>query len=450
MPTPPRDPAVCIIGLGYVGLTLAAVMADVGFEVWGVERRSEVVQALNAGEAHFFERGLSALLRKSGRRLHFAQSIPEDCPATVFIITVGTPLTASGQVNLDAIAEVAGQVAERLKDGDMVILRSTVRLGVTRTVVAEVLDRTGKSYDLAFCPERTSEGQALRELHTLPQIVGSPSILARQRAAQMFNMMTPTIVHVETFDGAELIKLIDNSYRDTMFAFANEIARICDAVGLDAHEVIAAGNLGYPRTNVLRPGTVGGPCLEKDPHVLAEGLKPYDITPELISTGRMINERQPQETVTQIRKLLEGLEGFAAKPKIALLGLAFKGRPETDDLRGTTSLLILKALKAQFPQASWRLFDPVVRPADAQAVFGEPAHETAETACEGADLVVIANNHPFFETLPLERIAERMGRPSLIYDYWNNFRLRDMELPQGVRYGALGALVHARSARSAP
>jgi nucleotide sugar dehydrogenase len=448
MTTPPRDPAVCIIGLGYVGLTLAAVMADVGFEVWGVERRADVVQALKAGEAHFFERGLSAMLRKSAPRLHFETAIPADCPATVFIVTVGTPLTGAGEVNLDAIRDVAGQVAARLKDGDMVILRSTVRLGVTRGIVAETLDRSGKAYDLAFCPERTSEGQALRELHTLPQIVGSPSILARQRAAQMFNMMTPTIVHVESFEGAELIKLIDNSYRDTMFAFANEIARICDAVGLDAHEVIAAGNLGYPRTNVLRPGTVGGPCLEKDPHVLAEGLKPYDITPELIATGRMINERQPLETAAQIRAVVDGLEGFPAAPRIVLLGLAFKGRPETDDLRGTTSLLILRALKAQFPKASWRLYDPVVRAVEAQAFFGEPAEVTVEGACEGADLVVIANNHPFFETLALERIAERMARPSLIYDYWSNFRLRDVELPQGVRYGALGALVHARAARS--
>jgi nucleotide sugar dehydrogenase len=424
---------------------MAAVMADVGFEIYGIERRQEVLDRLADHDAPFFERGLSSLLRKVRERLHFSQKIPEDCPATIYIITVGTPLDGESRVNLSAIRDAAEMVANRLKDGDMVVLRSTVKLGTTAALAAEVLERSGRSYDLAFCPERTSEGQALLELRSLPQIVGSPDVGTRERAARVFNRMTATVVHVDSLEGAELIKLIDNSYRDTMFAFANEVARICDAVGLDAGSVINAGNLGYPRTNVLKPGTVGGPCLEKDPHLLIEGLKPFGITPELIATARMINERQPGETVEQIRQVATGIPGFPARPRIAVLGLAFKGRPETDDLRGTTTLLVFRALQTAFPSASFRCFDPVVDRQEAERMFETTVCTTVEEACEGANLVLIANNHHAFADMEIDRVANGMGRPALIYDYWSNFRVADLDLPTGVRYATLGGIAQARS-----
>lgn len=442
------DTRICVVGLGYVGLTLAAVMADVGFEVHGVEQNDALLATLMREEAPFFEKGLSTLIGKIKGRISYSKAIPADCAATVYIITVGTPLDAEGKVNLEAMRQAVTAVGECLRDGDLVILRSTVRLGVTKEVAEKILDQTGKSYELAFCPERTSEGQALKELRTLPQIIGSPDRQTRQRVAQIFNTVTPTIVHVDTFEGAELIKLIDNSYRDTMFAFANEVARICDAIGLDASSVISAGNLGYPRTNVLRPGTVGGPCLEKDPHVLIEGLKPYGITPELIATGRFINERQPFETVGDVKKIVSDLRGFPDTPRIAMLGLAFKGRPETDDLRGTTALHIMSALEDAFPKAKFRCYDPVVKPEDAERVFQIEVSRSPEEACDGANLVMILNNHVAFEVLSLEHIAEKMGRPALIYDYWANFRSRDLDLPEGVKYVTLGGIIQASQPRT--
>ena len=237
------DRQVAILGCGYVGLTLAAVMADVGFNVLGVEIRDDVLAKLSRGEPHFHEPGLAALLERLVRqkRIRFVKQLPQPCEARVFIITVGTPLDARGRARLDMVEHVAQEVAACLKPGDMVVMRSTLKLGTTRRIVKPLLDGRGVTYDMAFCPERTLEGQALAELRYLPQIVGGDSLQASVRASQLFQLLTPTTVRVSSLDTAEMIKLVDNSQRDVFFAFSNEIARLCDAMPISAAEVIRAG-----------------------------------------------------------------------------------------------------------------------------------------------------------------------------------------------------------------
>lgn len=436
------DRRVCVLGLGYVGLTLATVMASVGFEIDGVEVRPDVVEALRQGRAHFSEPGLDERLGKlvAAGRLRVLEAIPQDSRATVYIITVGTPLGADGKVRLDMMERVAQQIAGRLKAGDMVIMRSTVRLGVTRQVVVPILDRVGVPYHIAVCPERTVEGQALSELRWLPQIVGSFSMEARLRAARLFNFLTPTVVQVPQLEVAEMVKLIDNTYRDVSFAFANEVALMCEAAGINAMDVISAGKLGYPRTNLPLPGPVGGPCLEKDPHILAESLSAFAMRPNIVVAARDLNERLPAMAVARMRTLAAGMPGFPEQPVIALLGLAFKGRPATDDLRGTMAKPILAELRAAFPGARIRGFDAVVSAEAVREFFDiEPAPSIA-TAMRGAHLVVIANNHPCFEAMALESLAEDLARPGLIYDFWNTFDAREKLLPDGVRYLALGGV----------
>lgn len=261
---------VGIVGLGYVGLTLATVLAEVGMKVLGVEKRKDVVDLTNAGKPHFSEAGIDEALSrvvKSGN-LVSAQDFNPSAPCDVYIITVGTPLNADGKARLDMIEAASRQVAENMPDGALVILRSTVKIGTARTVVAPILEASGKSFAIAMCPERTLEGKALQELRELPQIVGADSQEVRDRAAAVFRRLTNTVVQVATLETAEIIKLVDNTYRDVQFAFANEVARVCEVYGVNAHEVIASGKLGYKRTNVPLPGLVGGPCLEKDPHIL--------------------------------------------------------------------------------------------------------------------------------------------------------------------------------------
>ena len=283
-----RDRDVCILGLGYVGLTLAVVMADVGFRVTGVEIRQDICDLVKQGHAHFHEPGLEEKLRRvvQNGSLICENRVPANYHGTVFIITVGTPLDDNGLTRMDMIENVATEVSRNIKNGDLVIMRSTVKLGTTRKNILPILKQSKSSFDIAFCPERTLEGRALLELRQLPQIVGGIDNQATLRAAQIFQNLTPTVVKVSNIETAEMIKLVDNAQRDVAFAYANEVARGCDAIGISAAEVIISGKLGYPRTNLPMPGPVGGPCLEKDSYILAESLDEYGILPEITLAAR--------------------------------------------------------------------------------------------------------------------------------------------------------------------
>lgn len=441
MHVPPTYPdrSVAVLGCGYVGLTLAAVMADVGFKVLGLEIRDDVLKGLERGEPHFLEPGLKDLLQRLVKqgRLRFAKHLPDQCDATVFIITVGTPLDDDGRARVDMVANVAGEVAARLKPNDLVVMRSTVKLGATRNVVMPILNQRGLAYDLAFCPERTLEGQALVELRYLPQIVGSSTLTAGVRAAQLFQFVTPTTVRVSGLETAEMIKLVDNTQRDVFFAFSNEVARLCDETGVEAAEVIKAGKLGYPRTNLPMPGPVGGPCLSKDSYILAESFEASHVRPDIIIASRRTNERVLGEAVDRLKRLAIRLSGFPEAPTISLLGLAFKGRPATDDLRGTTARPILDALLKAFPGGRFRGWDAVVGP-DAVNAFGLESTSSLEGAMQGVHVAVIANNHPVFAAMNITALAGDMARPGIIYDFWNNFDGSDLSLPSGVFYASLG------------
>ncbi|MCB4756445.1 MAG: nucleotide sugar dehydrogenase [Elusimicrobia bacterium] len=434
------DRYVCVLGLGYVGLTLAAVMADVGFKVLGVEIRETVVRDLRKGKAHFFEPGLDDLLERlvEKKQIKFVQYIPRQVRANVYIITVGTPLGPNGKARLDMVDHMSREVSQHLKHGDLVIVRSTMKIGTTRRIVLPMLEKAKVDFDLAFCPERTLEGQAMMELRQLPQIVGGVSFRSSVRAAQLFQFLTPTVVRVSDIETAEMIKLIDNAQRDVSFAYANEVARICDRVGISAMEVIRAGKLGYPRTHLPMPGPVGGPCLEKDPYILAEGLRELGLETEMTLISRRINERQPREAVSFIHETVRRLKGFPARPVISLMGLAFKGRPATDDLRGTMAKPIFEQLKRHFPNATYRGFDAVVAASQIRA-FGLTPVSNLEKAMRKAHLVLIMNNHPVFSAMPVETLARGMGRPGLIYDFWNSFTASTLRLPDGVGYMALGS-----------
>ena len=434
-----RDRSVCVLGLGYVGLTLGVAMADAGFNVLGIEIRDSVLEKLQTKKAHFFEPGLEDKLRRviGAGNFRFAKHIPADVDCSVYIITVGTPLGPDGRTRMEIIEGVSREVAAKLKQDDLVIMRSTVKLGTTRNIVKPLLDEAGVPYELSFCPERTLEGRALIELRHLPQIVGGLTYSAGIRASQIFQFLTPTVVKVSGLETAEMIKLIDNANRDVAFAYANEVAMACDAIGISAAEVIRAGKLGYPRTNLPMPGPVGGPCLEKDSHILAERLRELGVEPEITMASRRLNERQPEMIAAHLARTLSA-SGTPAAPTIALLGLAFKGQPETDDLRGTMARPVFKALRAEFPNAKWRGYDAVVSAEDTRG-FGLEPFATLEEALSGAHLAVILNNHTVFGSMPIEDLAGRMARPGLIYDFWNFFAAPDLHLPGGVQYMALGS-----------
>lgn len=412
-----------ILGLGYVGLTLATVLADAGCTVIGVEKRADVVDMTNRGEPHFSESGLADALTRvtASGNLVAAEHFDDNITCDTYIITVGTPLSGDGRVRLDMIEAATRQVAENMTDGALVILRSTVKVETTRNVVAPILASSGKRFDIAMCPERTLEGRALQELRELPQIIGADSKEASDRAAAVFQRLTSSIVKVSTPEAAEIVKLIDNTFRDVQFAFANEVARLCESFGVNAHEVITSGKLGYARTNVALPGLVGGPCLEKDPHILLQSANSRGINLEITAAGRLVNERQPEETVAFItgevsRRVLP------APLRVRVIGMAFKGVPATDDLRGSMSVKVLEALKRAHPDAEFGIFDPVISPdVLAKSFPGEEVFERFSDAVSGASVVVIANNHPALAAISPRTMGAFLAPNGFVFDYWNHF-----------------------------
>ena len=441
-----HDRHVCILGMGFVGLTLAVVMAECGFQVVGVEIDPKTVKRLESGNAHFFEVGLQARLRRAlaGGQLRFVAGLTaaDVSHCSLFILTVGTPLDKGGAPRMDMVERATRQVTAVMPEGALVVLRSTVRLGTTRAVVKPILDATGKRYQLAYCPERTIEGNALAELRMLPQIVGGLAPEDAWRAAAVFQHMTPTTIRVSSLETAEAIKLLDNSYRDLFFAFGNEVALLCEAAGLDAVEVIGSGKMGYPRTSIAAPGFVGGPCLEKDPHILEHSMQDFGYRPELISMGRQLNERVPEWVARSLAGLLGERQGTL---KIAICGLAFKGRPETDDVRGTPATLLAAAMRATFPGAELCGQDFAVSAEVIRDQLGLTPVAIDE-AFAGAHAVVIANNNSKYEWVDVDRLMERMARPAVIYDCWSVLHLKPEDTPEGVRYVRFGS-VNASLAR---
>jgi UDP-N-acetyl-D-mannosaminuronic acid dehydrogenase len=253
----------------------------------------------------------------------------------------------------------------------------------------------------------------------------------------VFRRLTSSIVLVSGIETAEIIKLVSNTFRDVQFAFANEVARVCDAFGVSALEVISAGKLGYNRTNIPLPGLVGGPCLEKDPHILMESARTRGISLEITGAGRLVNERQPQETVDFISSEIERRE-LAGPLKINILGMAFKGQPETSDLRGSMSIKVLDALKKAHPDAQIGVYDPITPQEVLAAEFpDEQVFSRFGDAVSGASVVVIANNHPSLGTISPRTINEFMSPDGFVYDYWNHFsHLPTSEL--GDSYFAVG------------
>ena len=362
------DYDVCIVGLGYVGLTLATALAMSGLRVIGVERNDDVVDTVRAGETPFHENGLDAAVAKvvADGRLSAVQSANAAPRARSYVITVGTPLR-NGEVQHSDIEAALRSVGEWMPDGALTVLRSTVRVGTTTKVARPILEETGKNFTLAMAPERTIEGKALAELTSLPQIVGGidrPSVIA---ASELFGTLGVEIVEVDTVEAAETAKLASNTYRDVQFAFANELAYFADVVGVDIYEVIRACNHGYDRMNLALPGPVAGPCLEKDAYILNDSAIAYGTSVDLSMQARRTNEAIVPHVVNIMRS-----RALTPVTSVGILGLAFKGRPETSDTRGSLASDFARQIRAEWASADICGWDPLVSAHDAEVMAITP------------------------------------------------------------------------------
>ncbi len=412
--------SVAVIGLGYVGLTLAVALADAGFVVTGVESDPEKVRALLLGESYVEEEGIDVILADliERKQLQIGRAVPGDCD--VYIITVGTPVIpgATGpKVISTYVEEAAESVGRVLSRGDLVILRSTLPVGETRLLAEKYLEPISgldcrKEFGVAFAPERTAEGVALKELRELPQIIGALSEDALESTVALFRAISPHILRASSVEAAELAKLANNTYRDVTFGFANELARVCHEHGVSTGEVVDLANIGYKRGGLPKPSPgVGGPCLTKDPYIFASH---GDLSSSLALVGRRSNEIMPSFVVSRILEILRTIGCDPEKVKLVVAGLAFKGEPETGDLRSSTGVTILELLAEHVPNLG--VFDPV---ADLRE-FAKNGFLTGElpNLLEGASGLIIANNHRFFGSSAIPRAVMRMGNPSFVFDSW--------------------------------
>lgn len=426
---------VAVVGLGYVGLTLAVAFARKGVLVFGCDRDPRVVAALRSARPHLYEPGVEEGLREFlGARLTVAEGPPGE-PVDAAVLCVSTPVNPeTREPDLASLRAAARSVAETRTPDTLVVVRSTVPVGATRSVVLpELLARWGKAR-LAFCPERTIQGQALRELEALPQIVGGLDRESRDAAVALFGRLTPRVVPVSSLEAAEMVKLINNSHTDLIYSFGNEVALMAERFGLDPLELIHAANIHYPRPDLSKPGFVGGGCLSKDPYILLGSARSAGYEPWLVGAARGLNEHLPVHVARRFLDLLRETRGELAGSRILLLGFAFKGWPPTDDMRGAPVLPILEVLRGQ--SLTLLGHDSLVPPEVLKGLGVIPC--TPEEGFAGSDGVLVITNHPEYAKLDLPRLLASLRQPALVYDCW---RILDEEVVRAagqVRYAGIG------------
>ena len=394
---------VCVVGLGYIGLPTAVVMAQAGLRVVGVDVSPEAVRAVNSAVPHIVEPDLESALREavaSGRLT--AQAEPTHADA--FFLCVPTPFRASGDIpspDLSYVFAAGRSIAPFLRDGSVVVLESTSPVGTTEKLAKALADAApGVRFHAAYCPERVLPGRILHELVHNDRIVGGLTPEAAEAAASIYRAFVRGGIHLTDARTAEMAKLVENSYRDVNIAFANELSMICEREGIDVWELIALANR-HPRVNILQPGCgVGGHCIAVDPWFLVDA---HPDLARLIHSARRVNDNKPEWVVAQVMRRVAQLRQQGREPLVACLGLAFK--PDINDFRESPALRIYRTLAAEgLRVVAVEPFATGSAKPDAQLVELETALETADV------LVGLVAHTPFRNAdLPRERLLDFCG-----------------------------------------
>jgi len=418
---------ICVLGLGYIGLPTAAMFAIHGFQVVGVDINQRVIETLSKGDVHIHEPGLKTLVQaalKSGN-LRVARQ-PE--PADAFIIAVPTPLSKEAkeglvqdkQADLRYVIAAAESIVPCLRSGNLVVLESTVPPRTTVDILVPILERSGLRVSrgegggeeanlyVAHCPERVLPGRILEELVRNDRVIGGVD----QASAEMAKALYASFVEGEIFltdaTTAEMVKLMENTYRDVNIALANEFAVVAERLGVNVWEAIELANR-HPRVNILKPGPgVGGHCIAVDPWFIVQ-VAP-EVTP-LIQTARQVNDSMPLHVVELVKQALaeqrsKGVEGQksgdettsaplhpCSSARIACLGLAYKA--DIDDTRESPAIKVVELLRAEGFEV--RAYDPHVP----MGAVPEQV-DSLEAALDGAEVVVILTDHSEFRALELQ------------------------------------------------
>ena len=383
---------ICVVGLGYIGLPTAALLANKGYDVHGVDVVQTTVDTINRGEIHIVEPELDTFVQAAVKSEKLKANT-KPVKADVFIIAVPTPFHEGFVPNIDYVVSATEAIAPYVVEGNIVILESTSPVGTTDKV-EEVLKEKGvdtsKLY-IAHCPERVLPGQIMRELVENDRIVGGTTPQATEKTVEFYKTFVDGEVLSTDAKTAEMAKLTENSFRDTNIAFANELSILCDKFGIDVWELISLTNR-HPRVNVLNPGAgVGGHCIAVDPwfivHAGGEDAK-------MIRTAREVNTYKTEWAIEKVKNAALTFENeHKRKARVACMGLAFK--PNIDDLRESPALYITRKLIAD--DLDVLAVEPNIES------FSEFDVVNYEDAVSQADVVVFLVGHSEFTNLEIAK-----------------------------------------------
>ncbi|MCX6038930.1 MAG: nucleotide sugar dehydrogenase [Chloroflexi bacterium] len=416
---------ICVLGLGYIGLPTASTFATHGLQVVGVDVNPRVLATLRKGEIHIHEPGLREALEAA---LKTGNLTVNETPveADAFIIAVPTPFYEDkfgeydGQkyklADMRAVTSAAEAIVPMLRKGNLVVLESTSPPRTTIDLLIPILEKSGLKagvdFHLAYSPERVLPGQILRELIENARVIGGVTPASAAAGRDLYAIFVKGQIVLTDATTAEMVKLMENTYRDINIAIANEFARLAERFGVDAWEAIKIASL-HPRVKILNPGLgVGGHCISVDPWFFVEAAPDLST---LIYAARRVNDSQPHFALELVRKAIGEFHG----KKIAALGLAFK--PDVDDLRESPAVKVIHLLQDE--GATVKAFEPFKPDADLPGVTAVP---TLEAALKDADAVVLLVNHTELCALTPERLAA-MTPARILVDTVNGWAGKDWQ-----------------------
>lgn len=397
---------IAVIGLGYIGLPTASILATKGYQVLGVDINPNTVETINAGKIHIVEPDLDILVKSAVNSGNLRASLMAE-EADVFILAVPTPFKNGDQAgakipDLSYVEAATETIVPFLKEGNLVILESTSPVGTTeriRDIIAEhrpdLLETTTNISQIfvAHCPERVLPGQILRELVDNDRIIGGVDRTSAEKARNLYKTFCSGQIHLTNARTAEMAKLVENSFRDVNIAFANELSMICDRLGINVWELIELANR-HPRVSILQPGPgVGGHCIAVDPWFIVAAA-PEQV--QLIRTAREVNDRKPHWVLDRVKAKAERFK----KPVIGCLGLAFKAN--VDDLRESPALDITRELMSS-GVGEVLACEPMVNGA-----FREFVLFSLEEVLQRADILVVLVDHDEFKMVDGELLKEKV------------------------------------------
>lgn len=405
---------ICVVGLGYMGIPTAMLLAKSGCEVIGYDVLKEKAEMLNMGQLPFEEKGLKELFAEAGENFRAVTKLEQ---ADAYLVAVPTPVTKDNKCDNSYVESAMRSIAPFVKKGVLVILESTVRPRTTTDVVRPILEKpglkAGEDFMLAYVSEKAIPGNTIHEMVNNDRIVGGFDEKSGQAAAKIYASFVKGKVRLTDCTTAETVKLMENSYRDVNIALANELAKICEQLGINAWEAISLAN-HHPRVHIHQPGPgVGGHCIAVDPWFLIESYEGKSI----IKTAREINDAMPEHTVKLIESLLEGKKNA----KVAILGAAYK--KNVDDARESPTEQIAQILSRKGHNAV--VTDPFVKKFPEKIV-------SFDEAVNNADAVIVAVDHDAYKEKE-NLLAEMMQRGVKVLDTRNLFNSRFATLGKGTQ-----------------